>query len=89
MACALVPTSAFADIQIGVAGPMTGTYQSFGQQMLAGVRAGVDALNAKSGIDTEQLNIVTADDQCDAVKAEEAAQKLIAAHVDVVHGPSS
>ncbi len=77
---------AFADITIGVAGPLTGTYQTFGQQMLGGVRAAVDAINAKGGINNEQLAIVSADDQCDASKAEDAAQKLIAAHADVVIG---
>jgi len=82
----LLTSPAFADIQIGVAGPMTGTYQSFGQQMLSGVRAAVDALNATGGLNSELLSIIQADDQCDAVKAEEAAQKLIAAHVDVVIG---
>jgi branched-chain amino acid transport system substrate-binding protein len=76
----------FADIQIGVAGPMTGTYQTFGQQMLAGVRAAVDGTNAKGGLNNEQLSIIQADDQCDAARAEEAAQKLIAAHADVVIG---
>jgi len=86
MACAFFSAPALADIQIGVAGPLTGTYQSFGQQMLAGVRAAVDSLNAKGGLSTEQLSIIQADDQCDAVKAEEAAQKLIAARADVVIG---
>jgi branched-chain amino acid transport system substrate-binding protein len=82
----LLSAPALADIQIGVAGPLTGTYQTFGQQMLAGVRAAVDSLNAKGGLSTEQVSIIQADDQCDAVKAEEAAQKLIAAHADVVIG---
>ena len=85
-AAAVFTSSARADITIGVAGPLTGTYQTFGQQMLGGVRAAVDGLNAKGGINSEQLAVVSADDQCDSSKAEEAAQKLIAAHADVVIG---
>ncbi|MDE2384761.1 MAG: branched-chain amino acid ABC transporter substrate-binding protein [Alphaproteobacteria bacterium] len=75
-----------ADVTIGLAGPLTGQYQAFGQQMLVGVKAALDGINAKGGIGGEQLVLVTADDQCDAAKAEDAAQKLITAHADVVIG---
>ena len=77
---------AFADIAVGVAGPFSGQYQTFGQQMLSGVKAAIDSQNAKGGLGGEQLTLVSADDACDNTKAEEAAQKLIAAHVDVVIG---
>ena len=77
---------ASADIVIGVAGPLSGQYQSFGTQMLNGVKAGVDAANATGGINGENLSIITADDQCDNRKAEEAAQNLINQRVDVVIG---
>ena len=79
-------SAAQADILIGVAGPLSGQYQSFGQQMLSGVRAAIDSQNAKGGLGREQLSLVSADDACDNTKADEAAQKLIAAHVDVVIG---
>ena len=85
-ACSLVSVVAHADIVIGVAAPLSGQYQTFGQQMLSGVKAAVDNQNAKGGLGSEQLTIVSADDGCDITKAEEAAQKLIAAHVDVVIG---
>ncbi len=75
-----------ADVIIGVAGPLTGPYQTFGQQMLTGVKAAVDAANGSGGINGETVRIVSADDQCDNRKAEEAAQKLIDARVDVVIG---
>ena len=86
LACEFASVPAFADIVIGVACPLTGQYQSFGQQMLNGVKAAIDSQNAKGGIGGEQLVIVSADDSCDTIKAEEAAQKLIAAHADVVIG---
>ena len=75
-----------ADIVVGVVAPLSGQYQSFGQQMLGGVKAAVDAINAKGEMGNEQLSIASADDQCDSAKAEEVARKLIAAHADVVIG---
>ena len=77
---------ALADIVIGVAGPLTGQYQTFGTQMLNGVKAAVDAANATGGINGENLSIISADDQCDNRKAEDAAQTLINQRVDVVIG---
>ena len=82
----MAASPACADIRIGVVGPLSGPYQTFGQQMLGGAKAAVDAFNAKGGIAGEQVGIINVDDQCDATKAEEAAQKLIAAQVDVVIG---
>ena len=79
-------SAAQADVVIGVAGPLTGPYQSFGQAMVNGVKAAVDKINSEGGINREQLIVVTADDQCDTVKARDAADKLLAAQVDVVIG---
>ncbi len=75
-----------ADIVIGVQTPLSGQYLSFGQQLLTGVKAAVDAANANGGISGEQLNLVSADDACDNVEATNAAKTLIAAHADVVIG---
>ena len=86
LASALLVTPASADILIGLAGPLTGQYQSYGQQMLSGVRTAIDSQNAKGGLSGEQLTLISADDACENTKADEAAQKLIAAHVDVVIG---
>ncbi len=86
LACVLMPALAKADIVVGVASPLSGQYQSFGQQLLGGVKAAVDALNAKGSFGNEQLSIISADDQCDTAKTDDAARKLIAAHADVVIG---
>ena len=75
-----------AEILIGVAGPMTGTYAAFGAQMLQGVQAAVDHLNATGGVEGELLEIATADDACDNRRAEIAAQSLVAKNVSVVIG---
>ncbi len=79
-------TAVRADIIIGVAGPMSGQYQAFGQSMLNGVKAAVDKINASGGLHAEQLTIISADDQCDIIKAKEAANRLLAQNVDVVIG---
>ena len=86
LAALLIAAPAQADIIIGVAGPLTGQYQTMGQQMLSGVKAAIDNQNAKGGLGGEQLTLVSTDDACDNTKADEAAQKLITAHVDVVIG---
>jgi len=78
--------AAHADVVIGVEAPLSGQYQVFGQQTLSGVKAAVDALNAKGGIGGEPVTITSVDDICDSAKAEDAANKLIAAHADVVVG---
>ena len=88
-ACALFflsASAAQADIVIGVGAPLSGQYQPFGQVMVNGVKAAVDKINAEGGINGEPVTIATADDQCDSVKAREAAEKLLAAKVDVVIG---
>jgi branched-chain amino acid transport system substrate-binding protein len=79
-------TYAHAEVLIGVAGPMTGASAQFGAQMVAGVKAAVDDLNAKGGIGGEFVGVVTADDGCDSKLAETAAQDLIAQNVNIVIG---
>ncbi len=43
-------TPAFAQIRIAVAGPMTGSSATFGDQMKNGAQAAVDAINASGGV---------------------------------------
>lgn len=75
-----------AEILIGVAGPMTGSYAVFGSQMMAGVKAAVDDLNANGGIGGDLVEVLTADDACDLKQAENAATTLINQNVSVVIG---
>jgi branched-chain amino acid transport system substrate-binding protein len=60
---------AFADILIGTAGPMTGQYASFGQQMKAGAEMAVEDINAAGGVNGEQLTLFIGDDACDPKQA--------------------
>ena len=75
-----------ADIIIGVAGPMTGQYQIFGEQMKIGAQAAVEAINAQGGISGELLALNVADDGCDARKAEDVARGFVSAGVSLVVG---
>ena len=77
---------AHADVIIGVGAPLSGQSQALGQSMLNGVKGAVDKINASGGLGHEQVSITSADDQCDTVKSREAADKLVAANVDVVIG---
>jgi branched-chain amino acid transport system substrate-binding protein len=77
---------ACADILIGVAGPMTGQNGIFGQQMKMGVDAAVTAINQSGGINGEPLAAISADDACDAKRAETAAREFVAKDVRLVVG---
>ena len=59
--------AALADITIGVAGPMTGQYATFGQQLRVGAEQAVKDINAAGGINGEQLTLSIGDDACDCL----------------------
>lgn len=75
-----------ADIIIGVAGPMTGQYALFGEQMVHGAQAAIDAINGKGGISGEQLRLEVGDDGCDSRKTEEVAKGFVTSRAAVVVG---
>ena len=82
----LVSSPARADITIGVAGPMSGQYAMFGEQMVHGAQAAIDAINAKGGISGEQLVLDVGDDACDNRKTEEIAKGFVTNGAAVVVG---
>ena len=49
-AIALVATPAFAQLKIGSAGPMTGQYAAFGEQLKRGATMAVEEINAAGGV---------------------------------------
>ena len=69
--------AASAEIQIGVAGPMTGQYASFGQQMKAGAEQAVKDINAAGGVNGEMLELSVGDDACDPKQAVAVANQLV------------
>jgi branched-chain amino acid transport system substrate-binding protein len=78
--------AADAEILIGVAGPMTGTYAWFGEQYQRGTGLAVEELNATGGVLGQQVRLITADDFCDPEQAVAAAQKLVSDGVAFVAG---
>ncbi len=75
-----------AEIKVGVAGPMSGTYAWFGEQMQLGAELAVEDINAAGGVLGEQLELVVGDDACDPPQAEAAANLLISEGVIFVNG---
>ena len=68
--------AAWAEIAIAVAGPMTGQYASFGEQMKAGAVQAVADINAAGGVLGEQLVLEVGDDACDPKQAVAVANQM-------------
>ncbi|RYE91902.1 MAG: branched-chain amino acid ABC transporter substrate-binding protein, partial [Oxalobacteraceae bacterium] len=77
---------AFADITIGVAGPMTGQYATFGQQLKIGAEQAVADINAAGGVNGEKLVLSIGDDACDPKQAVAVANSFAGQGVSFVAG---
>ncbi|KQT55400.1 MULTISPECIES: branched-chain amino acid ABC transporter substrate-binding protein [unclassified Aureimonas] len=77
---------AFADITIGVAGPMTGQYATFGNQLKIGAEQAVADINAKGGVNGEKLVLSVGDDACDPKQAVAVANSFAGQGVSFVAG---
>lgn len=73
-------------IIIGVAGPMTGDLQAFGEQLRRGAEMAVADINAAGGVIGRTLQLEVADDECGLERAETAAQELVGKGVVFVDG---
>ncbi|MCA8929798.1 MAG: branched-chain amino acid ABC transporter substrate-binding protein, partial [Alphaproteobacteria bacterium] len=85
-AAALVANVAYADIVIATAGPMTGQYASFGQQMKAGAEMAVKDINAAGGVLGQMLKLEVGDDACDPKQAVAVANQMVNKGVVLVAG---
>ena len=74
---ALSGVPAYAEITVATAGPMTGQYASFGQQMKAGAEMAVADINAKGGVLGEMLKLEVGDDACDPKQAVAVANEMV------------
>jgi branched-chain amino acid transport system substrate-binding protein len=79
-------TSANAQITVGVAGPMTGQYASFGEQLRNGATLALEDINAAGGVNGQQLRLSVGDDACDPKQARATADRLVGQRVPVVFG---
>lgn len=78
------PAAAAADIRIAVVAPLTGPYQTLGQEIRAGATRAVADLNAAGGIDGRTIRLDVADDICRSDTATAAANKAAGRDVFVV-----
>jgi branched-chain amino acid transport system substrate-binding protein len=86
VALALGAGPARADIQIASAGPMTGSYASFGQQLREGAELAVADINAKGGVLGQKLVLSVGDDACDPKQAVSVANGFASKKVVFVAG---
>jgi branched-chain amino acid transport system substrate-binding protein len=85
-AMALAGGAARADINIATAGPMTGQYAVFGEQMKRGAEMAVKDINAKGGVNGEKLALKIGDDACDPKQAVAVANQMVNDEVVFVAG---
>ncbi|PSJ57174.1 branched-chain amino acid ABC transporter substrate-binding protein [Kumtagia ephedrae] len=78
--------SAWADIVIGVAGPVTGPNAAFGAQLQKGAEQAAADINAAGGINGEQIKVVVGDDVSDPKQGISVANKFVADGVKYVVG---
>jgi branched-chain amino acid transport system substrate-binding protein len=83
---ALAGAASAQDITIGVAGPMTGQYASFGAQLKNGAELAVADLNAAGGVLGKKLKLEVGDDACDPKQARAIAEKMVGLKVPFVAG---
>jgi branched-chain amino acid transport system substrate-binding protein len=85
-AIALSAGAAQAEIVIATAGPITGQYAVFGDQMKRGAEMAVKDLNAAGGVLGEELVLEVGDDACDPKQAVAVANQMVNAGVVFVAG---
>jgi branched-chain amino acid transport system substrate-binding protein len=78
--------TAYADITIATAGPMTGQYASFGAQMKAGAEQAVADINAAGGVNGEKLVLEIGDDACDPKQAVAVANQMVGKGIKLMAG---
>ena len=76
-AVAMGITAAQAEVVIATAGPMTGQYASFGEQMKNGAELAVADLNEAGGILGEEVTLLVGDDACDPRQAVSIANQMV------------
>ncbi len=70
-------TLAHADVVIGVAGPHTGAYAAFGEQLWKGAEKAAADINAAGGLNGEMIKLIKADDACEPKQAVSVANRLV------------
>jgi branched-chain amino acid transport system substrate-binding protein len=74
------------DIVIATAGPMTGQYATFGEQMRRGAEMAVADINAKGGVMGKKLKLEIGDDACDPKQAVAVANQMVGKKIAFMAG---
>ena len=85
-AAALSASTALADITIAVAGPITGQYAAFGEQLKRGAEMAVADINAAGGVNGEKLVLEVGDDACDPKQAVAVANQMVSKGIKFMAG---
>lgn len=64
-------------IKIGVAGPFTGPYAAFGEQLWRGAQQAAAKINSQGGLLSKKIELVKADDACEPKQAVSVANRLV------------
>ena len=83
---ALAGGSAYADILVAIAGPMTGQYASAGDQIRKGAEMAIADINAKGGVLGQKLQLEVGDDACDPKQAVSVANTMVNKQIVFMHG---
>ena len=86
LSLAWASTASAEEITVGVAGPMTGQYASFGTQLRNGAEAAVADINAAGGVLGKKLKLSVGDDACDPKQTRAIAEKFASSKVPFVAG---
>ncbi|MGI6643590.1 MAG: ABC transporter substrate-binding protein [Bacillota bacterium] len=64
-------------IKIGMVGPLTGDYATYGNSVKNGIQVAIDEVNAQGGVQGYKLQLIAEDSKGDSTEAANAVQKLI------------
>lgn len=71
------PGHAGEAIRIGVAGPISGAYAAFGEQLWRGAEQAARDINAAGGINGKEIAVIKGDDACEPKQALAVANRLV------------
>src|SRR5260370_20519624 len=83
----LFATGAYAQVKIGVAGPITGANAAFGAQLSQGVGQAVEDINKAGGILGKKLELEAADGAADPQQGVSVCNKVVSAAVTFLVWP--
>ncbi len=77
MSASLANAALAEEIVVATAGPMTGQYASFGEQLRNGAELAIAEINAAGGVNGKMLKLTVGDDRCDKDEAVTTANRFI------------